>query len=62
MTTPHERTCSIVQAREFLQELRSSPEVPESVRNEAHRLLRHFPSDGDLLITASAFPNWWATP
>jgi hypothetical protein len=49
MTTPHERTRSIVQAREFLQALRGSEEVPESVRNEAHRLLRHFTASTSML-------------
>lgn len=62
MTMPYERTRSVVQAREFLEKLRRSADVPESVRNEAHRLLRHYPSDDDLDLTASSFPSWWAKP
>nr|WP_305763955.1 BPSL0761 family protein [Collimonas sp. OK307] len=59
---PHERTRSVVQAREFLQELARSADVPESVRTEARRLLRHYPSDGDLHLTALALPGWWEKP
>jgi hypothetical protein len=62
MTMRDERTRSVVQTREFLQELRHSADVPESVRNEAHRLLRHYPSDGDLALTAVEFPDWWSNP
>jgi hypothetical protein len=62
MTMPYERTRAVVQAREFLEELMRSADVPESVRKEAHRLLRHYPSDSDLSLTALALPNWWANP
>jgi hypothetical protein len=62
MTMPVERARSVVQAREFLQELMHSTDVPESVRREARRLLRHYPSDGDLRLAASALPGWWANP
>jgi len=62
MTTPHERTRSVVQAREFLRELARSTDVSESVRTEARRLLRHYPSDGDLHLTALALPGWWERP
>lgn len=62
MTMPCERTRSVVQAREFLRELMESADVPESVRREARRLLRHYPSDGDLRLTALALPGWWERP
>jgi len=62
MTMPNERTRSVVQAREFLQELMHSADLPESVRREARRLLRHYPSDEDLGLAASALPGWWANP
>jgi hypothetical protein len=58
MTTPYERTQSVVQTREFLQSLRRNPELPESVRNEAHRLLRHFLDEGELSLAADACPQW----
>jgi hypothetical protein len=37
-------------------------DLPESVRREARRLLRHYPSDGDLYLTALALPGWWERP
>lgn len=58
MTTPSERTRNLLQAGVFLKELRAGPSPPERVRKEAHRLLRHFPTVGDLhtlaLIEASS--------
>lgn len=49
MTTPYERTRSVIQARAFLMKLRGDEALPEAVRNEAHRLLRHYPSSSDVL-------------
>jgi hypothetical protein len=51
MTLPDERYRAIMQAREFLTRLSFSSEikrVPLAVRQEARRLLRHYPSDWDL--------------
>lgn len=62
MTTPEERTRSVVQAREFLQTLCSAvqtPGVPEAVRREAERLLRHYPVPGDFDFVAAALPMFW---
>ncbi|MCY1289865.1 hypothetical protein D9M68_613180 [compost metagenome] len=50
MTRPHERTRSVVQTREFLVELSRNTDLAEAVRNEAKRLLRHFPSKADVLL------------
>jgi hypothetical protein len=53
MTMPDERTRAVVRAREFLRRL-SSPGgggikgVPKAVREEAWRVLRHFPDLMDL--------------
>lgn len=44
MTTPDERTRNLLQAGAFLKELREDKTVPEEVRQEAHRLLRHYPT------------------
>lgn len=49
MTMPNERTRSVIQAREFLIKLRADEALPEAVRNEAHRLLRHYPTNSDVL-------------
>lgn len=43
MTMPCERTRSIVQTGEFLQELSRDQSLPESVRQQAKCLLRHYP-------------------
>lgn len=44
MTTPGERRRTLVQAGAFLKELRGNHSLPEAVRQEAHRLLRHYAS------------------
>lgn len=62
MTTPDERTRSIVQTREFLRALCDSEQtsgVPDDVRREARRLLRHYPWDVHLDAAAVAWPDTW---
>lgn len=51
MTLPDERYRAIIQAKQFLERLSFSSEikrVPLAVREEARRLLRHYPSEYDL--------------
>jgi hypothetical protein len=51
MTLPDERYRAIIQAKQFLERLSFSSEikrVPLAVRQEARRLLRHYPSEYDL--------------
>lgn len=43
MTMPHERTRSIIQAGEFLRELSKDQSIPDSIRQQAKHLLRHYP-------------------
>ncbi|KPU61651.1 hypothetical protein AN403_5701 [Pseudomonas fluorescens] len=50
MTFPCERTRTVVQARDFLLELSRDTSLPEPIRNEAYRLLRHYPSKNDVLL------------
>lgn len=52
MTTASERTCHLLQAGAFLKRLEQDHEVPEWVRQEAYRLLRHYPSAGDVSLLA----------
>ena len=61
MTLPYERTRSVLNAREFLFRL-STPyiengikKIPAAVRDEARRLLRHYPSVVDLKYAESSF-------
>ena len=62
MTTPTERTRHLVQAGAFLRELRGNRKLPQQVRDEAHRLLRHYPTISDIehiasVATGSIFGN-----
>ena len=52
MTTPTERTRNLVQAGAFLKELRADGSLPAQLRNEANRLLRHYPTVSDLQMLA----------
>ena len=60
MTLPDERYRAVVQTAKFLQSLSYSSEtkrVPLAVRQEARRLLRHYPSDYDMMKTAQTSPD-----
>ncbi|MCY1462857.1 hypothetical protein D9M71_806720 [compost metagenome] len=50
MTMPSERTRAIIQTREFLVDLSRDKTLPETVRTEARRLLRHYPSADEVLL------------
>lgn len=52
MTTPEERTRNVLQAGAFLKELQGDKSLPEAIRREAHRLLRHYPTVGDIKLLA----------
>lgn len=65
MTIPTERTRAVQWAKDFLFRLvnkKATPRVPEAVREEAHRILRHFPNDFDLHLAAKSVPQTWADP
>lgn len=49
MTMPFERSRSVAQTHAFLTELARDTEVPARVRQNAHFLLRHFPTKHDVL-------------
>lgn len=55
MTLPYQRTQTIVRVQQFLRRLASPygpdgiKKVPTAVREEARRLLKHYPFPGDLL-------------
>jgi hypothetical protein len=50
MTMPCERTRSVVQTRDFLEELSHDESLPERVRRDARFLLRHYPTKHDMLL------------
>ncbi|EMJ4935771.1 hypothetical protein N5C93_01970 [Pseudomonas nitroreducens] len=53
MTMPLERTSSLLEARSFLNSLRSNSEVSEEVKRQAERLLRHYPSAREVMQLAA---------
>lgn len=52
MTTPRERTMALNFAAEFMRKVRDMPEVPDSVRQEADAILRHYPSNTEVSAIA----------
>lgn len=50
MTTPFERTRALVYAGEFLEALRAAEpgEISPALREQAHRILRHYPSNMEI--------------
>ena len=52
MTMPSERTRNVLQAGAFLRQLAASQAVPKEVRQEAYRLLRHYPTVSDIEANA----------
>ncbi len=62
MTTPDERTRAVLHTKEFLVELMSAertPGIPDAVRSEARRLLRHYPSLTELDLAHRALPMFF---
>ena len=49
MTMPRERTRCVIHTEAFLRELSKSLLIPEEYRNEARRLLRHYPESSFVL-------------
>lgn len=64
MTTPDERTKAVVETRKFLRMLAGADEItiPGIVQTVAVGLLRHYPLDVDLAVSALALPGIWAHP
>lgn len=63
MTTPYERTRAVIHAVNFLTRLVSPynengiKKIPKDVRQEALRVLRHFPRPYDIYAAAKAAPD-----
>ena len=58
MTLPIERTNAVLRTEKFLMDLRDPkkyPRVPKAVREEAQRLLRHYPSQYNMKYIADSF-------
>lgn len=62
LTTPHQRTRSVLQARKFLIELLSPSawgELPTEIRDEARRLLYHYPEAWHVARLHDRNPEEW---
>jgi len=59
MTLPYERHRAVINTREFLVQLCCGEikRIPAEVRDQARRLLRHYPSPIDLDQAAEAAPD-----
>lgn len=57
MTTPRERTLAVLQTRRFLRRLANMEDLPEAIRLEAERLLRHYPGSVHIGYAAVAWPT-----
>lgn len=58
MTLPVERTNAVLNVERFLIDLRDPkkyPRVPKAVREEASRLLRHYPSKYNMMYIEDSF-------
>ncbi|HEY6437000.1 MAG TPA: BPSL0761 family protein [Ignavibacteriaceae bacterium] len=52
MTIPYERTRSVLSTEDFLKRLAFEvKKLPKEVREEARRLLRHYPTAFDMAVT-----------
>ena len=52
MTMPHERSRAVIQTRDFLDELSRNLHTPETIRKEATRLLRLYPTAFEIYLAA----------
>jgi hypothetical protein len=60
MTLPDERYRAVKMARSFLYDLcdsKKTPGVPRRVREQARGVLRHYPDDYHMNVTAQAVPH-----
>jgi hypothetical protein len=56
MTVPRERTNAVMFTENFLLRLidpKQTPRVPRAIRQEAHRLLRHYPSRFEMEVISA---------
>lgn len=61
MTLPTERSRSVIEAKRLLQELSARADIPEDVRREAERLMRHYPGSIHVSLAGVAWPMHFAT-
>lgn len=60
MTIPYERTRAVIETYELLKRLqdpRETPRVPRWLREEARKLLRHYPTCATIELAHKALPH-----
>lgn len=60
MTTPYERTRSMIETKAYLQELidpTATPRVPKALREIARKLLRHYPGYAEIELAHKCLPH-----
>ena len=60
MTLPDERYRAVLWAEEFLESLvdpKRTPRVPKEIREQARRILRHYPDEWHLAVAADRCPE-----
>jgi hypothetical protein len=64
MTTPRERTKAVTETRNLLQMLASAKQITVNglIQSVALGLLRHYPLDTDLEVSAARLPAIWGEP
>jgi hypothetical protein len=60
VTTPYERTRAVMDTRDFLRELQCNAAVRTELREQARKLLRHYPTPANIQLASLALPNSWA--
>ena len=56
MTMAGERSRTVMLTGALLKNLGANQDLPDAIRIEAHRLLRHYPSVSDIELTATFVP------
>ncbi|SAK79113.1 hypothetical protein AWB77_03842 [Caballeronia fortuita] len=64
MTTPSDRTRAVLDTRWFLQTLAKDEQISIAglVSSVAIGLLRHYPTDTEMAVSATAAPTIWSAP
>ena len=60
MTLPDERYRAVLQTKEFLLEIVTTPRVPKAIKDRARAMLRHYPDEWDMRAASQGAPNIFA--
>ncbi len=57
MTLPDERYRAVIQTKNFLEELLTTPRIPKAVKQSAKWCLRHYPNEWEMRLAAKDCPD-----